>query len=115
MYIFFNNNGEQIGTTSSEDVQLSGATSKLFNKDFDETKTYALVDGEMIGTLKAEPTKAEMDAAEAEYQATKYRQDRQYPSIGDQLDALFHAGVFPQEMAEKIQAVKDAHPKPTGE
>lgn len=34
-----------------------------------------------------------------------------YPSIGDQLDALFHAGVFPQEMADKIQAVKNAHPK----
>ena len=39
----------------------------------------------------------------------------EYPPIGDQLDALFHAGVFPQEMADKIQAVKDAHPKPTGE
>ena len=37
----------------------------------------------------------------------------EYPSIGDQLDSLFHAGVFPEEMAAKIQAVKDAHPKPT--
>ena len=37
----------------------------------------------------------------------------EYPSIGDQLDALFHAGVFPAEMAATIQAVKDAHPKPT--
>jgi len=36
----------------------------------------------------------------------------EYPSIGDQLDALFHAGVFPEEMAEKIQAVKDKYPKP---
>ncbi len=44
----------------------------------------------------------------------KYRQDRAnaYPSIGDQLDALFHAGVFPEDMANKIQAVKDAFPKP---
>jgi len=47
--------------------------------------------------------------------AIQYRTDRKYPPIGDQLDALFHAGVFPQEMADKIQAVKDAHPKPTGE
>jgi hypothetical protein len=39
----------------------------------------------------------------------------EYPSIGDQLDALFHAGVFPEEMAAQIQAVKDAHPKPTTE
>ena len=35
----------------------------------------------------------------------------EYPSIGDQLDALFHAGVFPEEMAEKIQAVKNKYPK----
>jgi len=34
-----------------------------------------------------------------------------YPSIGDQLDALFHAGVFPAEMAAQIQAVKDEYPK----
>lgn len=35
-----------------------------------------------------------------------------YPDIGDQLDALFHAGVFPDDMAAKLQAVKTAHPKP---
>lgn len=34
-----------------------------------------------------------------------------YPPIGDQLDALFHAGVFPDEMAAQIQAVKDKYPK----
>ena len=35
----------------------------------------------------------------------------EYPSIGDQLDALFHAGVFPEEMASQIQAIKDKYPK----
>ena len=35
-----------------------------------------------------------------------------YPEIGDQLDALYHAGVFPKEMADKIKEVKEAHPKP---
>lgn len=34
-----------------------------------------------------------------------------YPSIGDQLDALFHAGVFPPEMAEQIAAIKAKYPK----
>jgi len=34
-----------------------------------------------------------------------------YPNIGDQLDALFHAGVFPEDMAAQIQAVKDKYPK----
>ena len=35
----------------------------------------------------------------------------EYPPIGDQLDALFHAGVFPDDMADKIQAVKNKYPK----
>ena len=35
----------------------------------------------------------------------------EYPSIGDQLDALFKAGAFPDDMAAKIQAVKDKYPK----
>jgi hypothetical protein len=36
----------------------------------------------------------------------------EYPPMGDQLDALFHAGVFPPDMAALIQAVKDKYPKP---
>ena len=35
-----------------------------------------------------------------------------YPDIGDQLDALYHAGVFPDDMAAQLKAVKDANPKP---
>lgn len=44
----------------------------------------------------------------------EYRNKRigEYPSIGDQLDALYHAGVFPEEMASKIAAVKNKFPKP---
>ena len=34
-----------------------------------------------------------------------------YPAIGDQLDDLYHAGVFSDEMAAKIKAVKDNFPK----
>jgi hypothetical protein len=66
-----------------------------------------------------QPTDAEIETEVArlqtEYDAQQYARDRvtEYPSIGDQLDALFHAGVFPAEMAATIQAVKDAHPKPT--
>lgn len=37
---------------------------------------------------------------------------REYPPIGDQLDALYHAGIFPADMAALIQAVKDKYPKP---
>ena len=64
-----------------------------------------------------QPTDSEINAEvarlQAEYDAKEYARSRvtEYPSIGDQLDALFHAGVFPEEMAAKIQAVKDKYPK----
>lgn len=35
----------------------------------------------------------------------------EYPSFGDQLDALFKVGLFPEYMAEQIKAVKDKYPK----
>ena len=41
----------------------------------------------------------------------KYKRQFEYPDIGDQLDALYHAGVFPEDMANKIKAVKDKYPK----
>jgi hypothetical protein len=49
-----------------------------------------------------------------EEQAIKYREERQpeYPSVGDQLDALYHAGIFPDDLASEIKAVKDKYPKP---
>jgi hypothetical protein len=34
-----------------------------------------------------------------------------YPSIEDQLDALYHAGVFPANMAARIKETKDKYPK----
>ncbi len=40
------------------------------------------------------PTKTEVDAEvirlQAEYDANQYQRDRQYPSIGDQLDMQYH-------------------------
>ena len=53
------------------------------------------------------------EAALALVSSNEYKTKRasEYPSIGDQLDALFHAGAFPNEMAAAIQAVKDKYPK----
>jgi hypothetical protein len=45
-----------------------------------------------------------------EYQRNRARE---YPSIQEQLDALYHAGVFPTEMAERIRAVKTKYPRPS--
>lgn len=64
------------------------------------------------------PTEAEVTAEiarlQAEYDAEFYKLSRaaEYPPIGDQLDALFHAGAFPADMAAQIQAIKDKYPKP---
>jgi hypothetical protein len=57
--------------------------------------------------------KAEIKRLAREHEAHEYRRKRaaEYPAIGDQLDALFHAGVFPEDMTEKLQAVKDKYPK----
>jgi hypothetical protein len=74
-------------------------------------------DLEWLDTEQTQPSDAEIEAEvarlQAEYDAKEYARNRvtEYPSIGDQLDALFHAGVFPEEMAAQIQAVKDKYPK----
>ena len=45
----------------------------------------------------------------------EYRRNRaaEYPTIQEQLDALYHAGAFPPEMAARIRAVKEKYPTPT--
>ena len=45
----------------------------------------------------------------------EYRRNRavEYPTIQEQLDALYHAGVFPAEMTARIRAVKEKYPTPT--
>ena len=50
---------------------------------------------------------------QAELAKTQYQRNRasEYPPIGDQLDALFKAGVFPTDMAATLQAVKNKYPK----
>jgi hypothetical protein len=57
---------------------------------------------------------AEIERIKAVVQPThEYQKNRveSYPAIGDQLDALYHAGVFPADMAAQIKAVKDEFPK----
>ena len=56
---------------------------------------------------------AEVIRLQAEYDAQEYARSRKtdYPEIGDQLDALYHAGVFPANMAARIKETKDKYPK----
>ena len=52
-------------------------------------------------------------AQQAAFSALTYSDKRksEYPAIGDQLDALYHAGVFPADMAARLKAIKDKYPK----
>ena len=61
---------------------------------------------------------AKMIELQAEYDANQYQRDRIYPSIGDQLDMLWHSiDQNPKlkseyfEFYEAIKAVKVKHPK----
>ena len=79
---------------------------------------HATPDGD-IPFSPEEETARNIEEAEAvkdkeAYAKVKYKDDRKkdYPEFGDQLDALYHAGVFPKEMADKLKAVKDKYPKP---
>jgi hypothetical protein len=73
---------------------------------------------EWLDETQSKPTEdeiaQEIERLKAEHERTQYQRQRapEYPSITDQLDALFHAGVFPPEMAAQIQAIKDKYPKP---
>ena len=65
-------------------------------------------------TLKAANATAASDAAAAKttLEATyQWKRQQEYPSIGDQLDTLYHAGTFDSTMTAAIKAVKDKYPK----
>ena len=56
---------------------------------------------------------AKMAELQTEYDNNKYQRDRAvaYPSIGDQLDMIYHAGQGGDEFQKAIKAVKDKYPK----
>ena len=70
-----------------------------------------------LDDIQTEPTQSEIDTEiarlQAVYDTQAYARNRkvEYPDIGDQLDSLFHAGVFPADMTATLQAVKDKYPK----
>jgi hypothetical protein len=70
-------------------------------------------DGEGAKDINGNSVTIDMDAVNAWVDPDAYKFNRvlEYPAIGDQLDALYHAGVFPDDMAAQIQAVKERYPK----
>jgi hypothetical protein len=72
---------------------------------------------EWLDTNTTAPTEAEIQTElarlKADYEAKEYQRQRaaEYPSIGDQLDALWKGGAEAEAMLAKVQAVKQKYPK----
>jgi hypothetical protein len=68
------------------------------------------------GAFDAQGNKVEIDMtlvnAWVDPDTYKYSRVAEYPSIGDQLDALWKGGEAAAEMLAKVQAVKTKYPKP---
>jgi hypothetical protein len=65
---------------------------------------------------EVKPSQEEIDAEiirlQAEYSATQYQRDRQYPSIGDQLDMQYHDQIDgTTTWKDAIAKVKSDNPK----
>ena len=70
------------------------------------------IDGNVV-VLDESKIATELARLQAEWDSKEYARKRkeEYPDIGDQLDDLYHAGVFSDEMAAKLKAVKNKYPK----
>jgi hypothetical protein len=85
----------------------------LFEAIYKLNPTVVTIRGDIAYDANEQVVSYDVAAAQALVDANAYKASRaaEYPAIGDQLDALFHAGVFPADMAAAIQAVKDKYPK----
>jgi hypothetical protein len=67
------------------------------------------------GAFDAQGNKVEIDLAQVnawvDPDAYKFARVKEYPAIGDQLDALWKGGAAAAEMLAKVQAVKVKYPK----
>jgi hypothetical protein len=85
---------------------------KVFAYETDGSQDH-LIPNNYTPITDAQATERNQQDAQAAFNALTYAEKRksEYPAIGDQLDALYHAGVFPAEMAALLRAVKDKYPK----
>ena len=116
--IYYKTNGRITGILDSSELEEAQTNYESdieydFTLDLESEKTKEniffechIVDGALVDGVHTERV------AENNLKQVQNERKSRYPSIGDQLDALFHAGVFPADMAAKIQAVKDSYPKP---
>ena len=92
--------------------------------DSNDIESYSAVQARLAKAAQEEReayiTKLDTDRKELQKNTAQLKKDRlvdykerrqnEYPSVGDQLDSLYHAGVFPDDMTAQIKAVKDKWP-----
>lgn len=85
---------------------------KVFAYEADGSQDH-IIPSDYTPITQAQATERSQQAQQAMFNALSYSDKRkgEYPAIGDQLDALYHAGVFPADMAARLKAVKDKYPK----
>ena len=119
MYLCFDNNqvvfaGEEVPSFDVDIIVASLPSTKMYDPEY--AYVYSLVDGEYIAE-QGERLEVDYSARDALLEATAYILERAeaYPPVKEQLDMIYHAGLGGDEFQATIKAVKDAHPKPTGE
>jgi hypothetical protein len=85
---------------------------KLFAFELDGSQDHLIPSSYVQVTDEQAQTHRELQQ-NIEFESMSYAEKRkaEYPSIYEQLDALYHAGVFPEELAQKIKEVKEKYPK----
>jgi hypothetical protein len=93
-------NGQNTGIVVTIDGQYSSVPLDPGNRHYEEILEWVETEGNTIESADVPP--------DPTYQENRVKE---YPQIGDQLDALYHAGVFPAAMTASIKAIKDKYPK----
>ena len=80
--------------------------------DNGKSLSWTYIDSDIAAELVASEKAIMYESHDVLEKALEYQQSRrrEYPSIEDQLDYIYHEGI--DAWKETIQAVKDAHPKP---
>ena len=68
-------------------------------------------DGEGARDAKGNKVKIDLLLVDAWIDPNAYKSLRQYPSIGDQLDAIWKGGDAQADMLKQVMAVKSKYPK----
>ena len=92
-------------------VESNGRATNLqfCSDDYVAQENETIIEGDRLPEIETLHTQEYKDAQAL----IQYKEDRraEYPDIGDQLDDLYHAGVFSADMIAKLKKVKDDNPK----